>query len=110
MSKNKQRVQIDLDASVARALTSPPTGNGKVGKHGLVRINVRIPADLKQQIQAEAYALTHHKRRGFQDLVAIFLDYGLKAYQSGELEVTLSEKVVDYQIVAKVQSSRSEDC
>jgi hypothetical protein len=33
--------------------------------------------------------------------VAIFLDYGLKAYQCGELEVRLSEKVVDYQIVAK---------
>jgi hypothetical protein len=101
MSKSKQRVHIDLDPNVTRALTSPPSGNGKVGRHGLVRINVRIPADLKQQIQAEAYALTHHKRRGFQDLVAIFLDYGLKAYQCGELEVTLSKKVVDYQIVAK---------
>jgi hypothetical protein len=37
----------------------------------------------------------------FQDLVAIFLDYGLKAYQRGELEVSLSERVVDYQITAK---------
>jgi hypothetical protein len=64
MSKDKQRVQIDLDPNVARALT-------------------------------------HHKRRGFQDLVAIFLDYGLRAYRRGELEVTLTEKVVDYQIMAK---------
>jgi hypothetical protein len=101
MSKDKQRVHIDLDPNVTRALTSPPAGNGRIGKHDLVRINVRIPSDLKQQIQAEAYALTHHKRRGFQDMVAIFLDHGLKAYQCGELEVTLTQKVVDYQIVIK---------
>ena len=53
MSKGKQRVQIDLDPNVTRALTSPPAGSGKVGKHDLVRINVRIPADLKQQIRSE---------------------------------------------------------
>jgi hypothetical protein len=101
MSKPKQRVQIDLDASVARALTSPPAGRGGVKTSDLAKTTVRLPAHLVDAVKAEAYALTHHKRRGFQDLVAIFLDYGLEAYQRGELEVTLSEKVVDYQIVAK---------
>jgi hypothetical protein len=42
--------------------------------------------------------------------MAIFLDYGLRAYRSGELEVTLAEKVVDYQIVSTGQSSRGDDC
>jgi hypothetical protein len=101
MSKSKQRVQIDLDASVARALTSPPGGRGGIKKSDLVKTTVRLPAHLVDAIKAEAYALTHHRRRGFQDLMAIFLDYGLKAYQRGELEVTLAEKVVDYQIIAK---------
>ena len=94
-------MQIDLDASVARALTSPPTGRGGIKNGGLIKTTVRLPAHLVDAIKAEAYALTHHKRRGFQDLMAIFLDYGLKAYQRGELEVTLAEKVVDYQIMAK---------
>jgi hypothetical protein len=101
MSKDKKRVHIDLDPNVARALTSPPAGSGKVKKSDLVKTTVRLPAHLVDAVKAEAYALTHHKRRGFQDLVAIFLDYGLKAYQRGELEVTLAEKVVDYQIVTK---------
>jgi hypothetical protein len=101
MSRSKQRVQIDLDASVARALTSPPGGRGGIKKNDLVKTTVRLPAHLVDAVKAEAYALTHHKRRGFQDLMAIFLDYGLKAYQRGELEVTLAEKVVDYQIIAK---------
>jgi hypothetical protein len=108
MSKSKQRVQIDLDPSVARALTSPPMGAGGIKKNDLVKTTVRLPAHLVDAVKAEAYALTHHKRRGFQDLVAIFLDYGLKAYRSGKLEVTLTEKVVDYQIMAKGTSSKSE--
>ena len=94
-------MQIDLDASVARALTSPPGSRGGIKKNDLVKTTVRLPAYLVDAVKAEAYALTHHKRRGFQDLMAIFLDYGLKAYQRGELEVTLAEKVVDYQIVTK---------
>ena len=101
MSKNRQRVQIDLDTSVARALTSPPMGRGGVKNGGLIKTTVRLPVTLVDAVKAEAYALTHHKRRGFQDLVAIFLNYGLKAYRSGELEVMLTEKVVDYQIVTK---------
>jgi hypothetical protein len=101
MSRDKKRVHIDLDPNVTRALTSPPAGSGKIKKGDLVKTTVRLPAHLVDAVKAEAYALTHHKRRGFQDLVAIFLDYGLRAYRSGELEVTLAEKVVDYQIVTK---------
>jgi len=94
-------VRVDLDPSVARALTGPPAGRGGLKRNNLVKTTVRLPAHLVDAIKAEAYALTHHKRRGFQDLMAIFLGHGLRAYRSGELEVTLAEKVVDYQIVTK---------
>ena len=71
------------------------------GKPDVVRINVRLPADLVGQIKGEAYAWTHHRRRGFQDLVEMFLRYGLEAYQTGGLKVELAERVEKTRIVRK---------
>ena len=100
---SKQRIPVDLDPEVAKELVSPPRGSSdKVKKSDeWVKLTVRIPPDLKTRIRQEAYALTHHKRRGVQDLIVVFLRYALDAYERGELEVTLSEKVVSYGIVAK---------
>ena len=97
----RERFQVHLDPGVAAALTAPPGGSKLHSDNGLVKITVRLPSDLTEQIKTEAYALTHHKRRGFQDLVAIFLGSGLRAYQRGDLEVDLAEKVVEDRIVAK---------
>jgi len=102
MSKNRERLQVDLDPSVAEALAAPPGRRSKLHSNNhLLKVTVRLPEDLVAQIKAEAYALTHHKRRGFQDLIEIFLRHGLQAYQNGELEVTLAERIVEYRIVAK---------
>jgi hypothetical protein len=100
----KKRVPVDLDPGVTKELVGPPSGekNGRVKKTDeWTKLTVRVPADLKTRMMQEAYSLTHHKRRGFQDLVVIFLRYALDAYERGELEVTLSEKVVSYGIKAK---------
>jgi hypothetical protein len=99
ITNNQRKRYKPLDRSVAEALAAPPGGTKTNGD--LVKITVRVPASLAAAIQSEAYALTHHKRRGFQDLVTIFLHYGLEAYRKGNLEVELASRIVEYRIVSK---------
>ena len=63
--------------------------------------NVQIPTDLVEELRAEAYHLTGHRRRGFSDLLSIFARYGWEAYQRGDLEIERQPKVVSYNLIEK---------
>ena len=65
----------------------------------LKKVTIRLPANLVEDVKREAHRLTGHKRRGFQDFVAVLLRYGWNAYLDGELIVEMQPTVVQRRIV-----------
>ncbi len=94
--------QQGIDPAVADLLVQAERRQVQRGGTGVTwqKVNLNLPANLTNAIRLEAAALTGHKRRGFSNLMAILIQAGWDAYQSGELEIELKPVAVEMRIVA----------
>lgn len=88
---------VDPDVASHLERTARLRNNGS----GLTKITVRLPTPLVEQLRQQAYQLTGHRRRGFQDLLAVCANHGLAAALDGDLTIELEPQATVLRIVAK---------